>query len=228
MIVHSVFDVLAVVTAAAVFWLLPLPPSAVSQPWRLHPAYVSLASLGMMLGALAAGTGNLLLSGFGEVGKSVVGGLAGAVIAVEILKRRLGITDSTGLRFAAPLAAAIAVGRVGCFFSGIEDRTYGTPTRLPWGYDFGDGILRHPVQLYEAIAMVVFLVIFVPLLRGGFRVATRAGFHLFVGAYAAQRFLWEFIKPYGAVVGPLNLFHLICLGLLGYAWSYGRAELRHV
>ncbi len=228
MIVHGVFDLLAVITAAAVFWLLPLPQSAVSQPWRLHPAYVSVASLGMMLGALAAGTGNLLLTGYSEVGKSVVGGLAGAIIAVEILKRRLGITVSTGLRFAAPLAAAIAVGRLGCFFSGIEDRTYGTPTSLPWGCDFGDGILRHPVQLYEAIAMVAFLTIFVPLLRGGFRVATCAGFHLFVGAYAVQRFLWEFIKPYGTVIGPLNLFHLICLGLLGYAWSYGRAELRHV
>jgi phosphatidylglycerol:prolipoprotein diacylglycerol transferase len=225
-IIHSIFDLLAVITAAAVFWLLPLPQSAVVRPWQLHPAYVSLASLGMMLGALAAGTGNLLLSGFNEIGKSVVGGLAGAILAVEILKRRLDITGSTGLRFAAPLAAAIAVGRLGCFFSGIEDRTYGTLTSLPWGYDFGDGISRHPVQLYEAIAMVAFLAVFVPLLSGGFRLATRAGFHLFVGAYATQRFLWEFIKPYGTVFGPFNLFHLICLGLMGYAWSYGRHELR--
>ena len=55
---------------------------------------------------------------------------------------------------------------------------------------------------------------------------SRAG-ALFVGVYAAQRFLWEFIKPYGTVIGPFNLFHLICLGLLAYAWSYGRAELRY-
>jgi phosphatidylglycerol:prolipoprotein diacylglycerol transferase len=150
-IVHSIFDLLAVVVAAAVFWRLPLPQSGIAQPWRLHPAYVSLASLGMMAGALAAGTGNLLLSGYGEASKSVLGGLAGAILAVELLKRRLGITASTGLRFAAPLAAAIAVGRLGCFFSGIEDRTYGTPTDLPLGYDFGDGILRHPVELYEAV-----------------------------------------------------------------------------
>jgi prolipoprotein diacylglyceryltransferase len=227
-IVHSVFDLLAVLAAALAFWLLPLPRSAVSQPWRLHPAYVSLASLGMMLGALAAGTGNLLLSGVNDIGKSVVGGLAGGIFAVEILKRRLGITGSTGLRFAAPLAAAIAVGRLGCFFSGIEDHTYGSPTSLPWGHDFGDGILRHPVQLYEAIVMIVFLAAFMPLLRSGYVIATRAGFHLFVGSYAAQRFLWEFLKPYGTVVGPLNLFHLICLGLLGYAWSYGGAALRDV
>jgi hypothetical protein len=76
-IVHSIFDLLAVVVAAAVFWRLPLPQSGIAQPWRLHPAYVSLASLGMMAGALAAGTGNLLLSGYGEASKSVLGGLAG-------------------------------------------------------------------------------------------------------------------------------------------------------
>jgi phosphatidylglycerol---prolipoprotein diacylglyceryl transferase len=226
-ILHSAFDLLAVVTAALVFYFLPLPPSSVGQPWRLHPSYVSFAALGMMAGALAAGTGNLLLSGLPEIGKSVLGGLAGAILAVEILKRRLGITGSTGLRFAAPLAAAIAVGRVGCFFAGMEDRTYGTPTAVPWGHDFGDGIPRHPVQLYEAIAMLVFLVGFTLLLRRGYRIAARAGFYLFVGVYAAQRFLWEFIKPYGTVIGPLNLFHLICLALLAYAWSYGRAELRY-
>jgi hypothetical protein len=35
--------------------------------------------------------------------------------------------------------------------------------------------------------------------------------------YAAQRFCWEFLKPYAPVFGPLNLFHLICLGLIAYA-----------
>ena len=90
----------------------------------------------MFTGALVAGTGNLLLSGFSEIGKSLVGGLAGAILAIEILKRRLGITGSTGLRFVAPVAAAIAVGRLGCFFAGIEDRTYGTPTDLPLGARF--------------------------------------------------------------------------------------------
>jgi phosphatidylglycerol---prolipoprotein diacylglyceryl transferase len=225
-VIHTVFDLLAVVTAVAIFCFLPLPQTSTAQPWKLHPSYVSFASLGMMVGALAAGTANLFLSGYAEIGKSLLGGLAGAIMVVEILKRRLGITGSTGLRFAAPLAAAIAIGRIGCFFAGMEDRTYGTQTDLPWGHDFGDRISRHPVQLYEAIAMVVFLVVFLAMLRRGYRIAASTGFYLFVGVYAAQRFLWEFIKPYGTVIGPFNLFHLICLGLLGYAWSYGRAELR--
>ena len=45
--------------------------------------------------------------------------------------------------------------------------TYGTPTTLPWGVDFGDGVPRHPVQLYEAATMAIFLAVFVLLLRQG-------------------------------------------------------------
>ena len=44
------------------------------------------------------------------------------------------------------------------------------------------------------------------------------GFYLAVGFYAVQRFAWEFIKPYGAVIGPLSLFHLLSLALLAYAF----------
>jgi hypothetical protein len=227
MTIHTLFDALALVAALITFRLVRLPAEAVRQPWKLHPFYLSLASLGMMAGALAAGTGNLLLTGVNEIGKSVVGGLAGAIVAIELLKWRLGIAGSTGVRFAAPLAAAIAVGRVGCYLAGLDDMTYGRPTSLPWGHDFGDGIPRHPVQLYEALAMAGFLAVFLMLLARRRPLATRAGFHLFVGVYAGQRFVWEFLKPYGTVIGPFNLFHLICLGLAIYAWVYGRGELRH-
>jgi len=48
-------------------------------------------------------------------------------------------------------AVGVAVGRIGLLFSqGIDDFTYGTPTALPWAHDFGDGVPRHPVQLYES------------------------------------------------------------------------------
>ena len=45
----------------------------------------------------------------------------------------------------------------------------------------------------------------------------RNGFYLLVLTYAAQRFLWEFLKPYGAVLAPFNLFHFICAGLMIYS-----------
>jgi phosphatidylglycerol:prolipoprotein diacylglycerol transferase len=190
----------------------------------VHRLYVAAGSLGATLGAYLAGSANLWLTGIGGVGRSIEGALAGGIIAIEILKARSGIRGSTGLRFVAPLAAAIAIGRIGCFLAGLDDMTYGTATTLPWGVDFGDGVTRHPVQLYESVTMAVFLIIFIGLAQRGNESVLHTGFYLFVGVYAGQRFLWEFLKPYGTLVGPLNLFHLISLALLAYAVLFARRE----
>ena len=93
-------------------------------------------------------------------GKSIAGALAGGLIAVEAVKQRLGVRPATGDLFAVPLAVGMAVGRLGCFLAGLDDHTYGLPATLPWAVDFGDGIPRHPTQLYEAL----FLILLVPLL----------------------------------------------------------------
>ena len=142
MLLHTLFDVLALVAALAVYRWLPIPrpqgsPQASSQapaqPWQVHPLYIASASLGATAGAYLVGTTNLWLSGISGVARSIEGALAGAIIAIEILKAATGIRGSTGLRFVAPLAAAIAIGRIGCFLAGLDDMTYGTPTGLPWG-----------------------------------------------------------------------------------------------
>lgn len=86
-------------------------------------------------------------------GKTVVGGLIGGWIAVEIAKRWAGISSRTGDLFAVPLAVAIAIGRIGCHLAGLADQTYGTPTSMPWGVDLGDGVSRHPAVLYESAAL---------------------------------------------------------------------------
>jgi prolipoprotein diacylglyceryltransferase len=72
----------------------------------------------------------------------------------------MGITQRTGARFALTLAVGIAVGRIGCYFAGMDDFTFETPTTLPWGHDFGDGVARHPVQLYESFAMAGFAIFY--------------------------------------------------------------------
>jgi phosphatidylglycerol:prolipoprotein diacylglycerol transferase len=72
-------------------------------------------------------------------GKMIVGALMGGLLAVEWAKRRLGVTVRTGDLFALPLCAGIAIGRVGCFLTGLEDHTVGAHTTLPWGVDVGDG-----------------------------------------------------------------------------------------
>ena len=115
------------------------------------------------------------------------------------------------------LALGIAVGRLGCFFGGLPDYTYGTPTGLAWGVDFGDGVPRHPVQLYESAAMLLFLAFYLRGLAADSQLVRKHGFYLFVGWYALQRFAWEFLKPYPSVAGPLNVFHLICIVLIGYS-----------
>src|SRR5207249_2449021 len=137
------------------------------QPWQAHPHYLAVASLGATAGAYLVGSANLWLTGIDGVGRSIEGALAGGIIAVEALKTLAGIRGSTGLRFVAPLAVAIAVGRIGCYLAGLDDMTYGIATGLPWGVDFGDGVPRHPVQLYESAAMALFLAAFLWSLRRG-------------------------------------------------------------
>jgi prolipoprotein diacylglyceryltransferase len=195
--------------------------------WRLKDAAEPIESAGLgyaaalLLGAAAGGYGlgslNLWLSGTPAVSRSILGALCGAIAAVEICKRWAGIRDSTGLIFVPALAASIVIGRWGCFFSGLGDGTHGTPTTLPWAADFGDGIPRHPVQLYESFAMAGFLAAALLALAKRKPLFMRTGFHCLAGFYAAQRFLWEFLKPYAAIVGPFNLFHLLCMALFAYA-----------
>ncbi|MES2392766.1 MAG: prolipoprotein diacylglyceryl transferase family protein, partial [Acidobacteriota bacterium] len=82
-------------------------------------------------------------------GKTIVGGLLGGWMGVELVKALRGVKGRTGDLFAVPLCVGIAVGRLGCFFAGLADDTYGVATSLPWGVDFGDGVRRHPTQIYE-------------------------------------------------------------------------------
>jgi prolipoprotein diacylglyceryltransferase len=115
-------------------------------------ATLSAAAAGAALGArglawladpAATFTAESLLLG----GKTIVGGLIGGLLGVELVKLAIGVRRSTGDLYAPALAVAIAIGRIGCFLTGIADDTVGTPTSLPWGIDFGDGIPRHPTQL---------------------------------------------------------------------------------
>jgi prolipoprotein diacylglyceryltransferase len=218
MFIHSVFDVLAWLSAFLIARFVSRKGWLATQrtPMR-DPGYFIALSLGAISGALVFGSTNMVLAHFWQIGHSIAGAIAGGVIAVELYKLARGIRGSTGVQFVAPLAIGIAVGRWGCFFAGLPDYTYGTPTALPWGVDFGDGIRRHPVQLYESFAMLSFLAVYLREIARQNAFVLRQGFYLFVGWYAAQRVVWDFLKPYPTVLGPLNIFHLICLAMLGYS-----------
>ena len=147
-------------------------------------------------------------------GQSMVGGLLGGLIGVEIAKKLTGITRSTGDAFVFPVLLGLMIGRVGCFLAGLEDGTYGNPTDLPWGVDFGDGISRHPTQLYEiAFAGASWLALrrLQPLL------APRPGllFKTLLVGYLAWRLAVDGIKPVPYVY-PLGLSGIqwVCLAAL--------------
>jgi phosphatidylglycerol---prolipoprotein diacylglyceryl transferase len=232
MLIHTVFDLLAWAAAGALGWWIGrrgwLAGYSARPRLKDDPYYFLALALGAMAGAVAFGSVNMGLAGLWTLGHSIAGAIAGGAAAVELYKWVRGISGSTGLPFVAPLALGIAVGRLGCFFAGLPDYTYGTPTHLPWGVDFGDGIPRHPVQLYESAAMLAFLAVWLRALVTRNAGVIRNGFYLFVAWYAVQRFAWEFLKPYPAVIGPFNLFHLICAGLFAYSlfMMRGRHELR--
>lgn len=148
-------------------------------------------------------------------GKTIVGALLGGLIGVEAAKRALGLRGSSGDAFALPLLVGIAIGRVGCFLAGLDDHTYGNPTGLPWGVDFGDGVPRHPTQLYE----IASLLLLAPLIVRDNLACTRAGdsFRLFMIAYLAFRLAIDFIKPMPLVYfGVLSGIQLLCLAGLAY------------
>ncbi|HRJ53373.1 MAG TPA: prolipoprotein diacylglyceryl transferase [Candidatus Thiothrix moscowensis] len=221
MIIHFVFDLLALLSGVLLSgWFrrryalqLPMGLSHSSQ----HHYYLLALLLGLAAGSTAFGTLNLYLAGQGGIAKSMLGGVFGAIVAAEVFKHFAGIRQSTGLYFVPGLILLIAVGRVGCFLAGLPDFTYGVATSLPWGVDFGDGIERHPVQLYETFTMLIFLAVLLLSYPRQPVFWQRQGFYVFVLVYAGQRFAWEFLKPYPPVLAGLNLFHWISLALLVYA-----------
>jgi prolipoprotein diacylglyceryltransferase len=141
-------------------------------------------------------------------GKTIVGGLLGGWLAVEFVKYMTGTKSRTGDLFAVPLCVGIAIGRIGCFLAGLADDTYGKPTSLPWGVNFGDGIRRHPTQLYE----FVFLSLLAWLLWKYITKPHKNGrvFRVFMAAYLAWRLLIDFLKPQ-PLIGGMNLIQWACV-----------------
>ena len=141
-------------------------------------------------------------------GQTLVGGLLGGWIGVEVGKRVSGIALRTGDDYVVPILAGIAIGRVGCFLAGLHDGTYGIPTQMPWGVDFGDGMARHPTQLYESAAALVALATW-PRWSRAFAAVPGLAFRVFMLGYLLWRLGVDSFKPV-----PYSYW----LGLSGIQW----------
>ena len=134
-------------------------------------------------------------------GKTVVGGIAGGYLGVELAKKLVGVRHSTGDAFAVSLPLAQGVGRIGCFLHGCCG---GVAT---------DAVLavqgRHPTQLYEAALDLG--------LAGAIwatRTMPRPAGHLFRWAlvgYGAIRFALEPLRgDAGWMIGPFTAVQAVC------------------
>ena len=221
MAIHLLFDLLAY--AVGTFLVLKVFKNRTQriENENIRYAYYTTVIVGSFFGAFIVGSINTYISvasnGSFILGKSILGAIIGGIVAVELFKKVMHIKGSTGAYFVPSLAIGIAIGRVGCFLSGLDDYTYGIATNSFLGYDFGDGIPRHPVQLYESLTMFLFFLYVVYIYFKDQKYFEKYIFYLFILLYATQRFVWEFFKPYETIALGVNIFQFFCLGLMVYA-----------
>jgi prolipoprotein diacylglyceryltransferase len=155
-------------------------------------------------------------------GKTIVGGLLGGWIGVEIAKRAQHIRHSTGDAFVFPLILGMAIGRVGCFLTGVADHTHGNISNLPWAIDMGDGHRRHPTQLYDIVFLALLALALGIYARRPY--ANGRLFRYFLLGYVLWRFAVEFIKPRYTYFG-LSAIQMACaIATIWLIWNLWRTR----
>lgn len=197
-------------TALVVGWWLSRGRQAKLQLNRQQKWAISLGAFcGGMIGAklpfaLADPLGPLCTQAWLADGKTIMFGLAGGYLGVEVAKSLVDVRVKTGDAFALPVAVAIAIGRLGCVVGGC---CFGLPTKLPWGWTDAAGIRRHPTQLYEMLFHLTAAGVLWQLERR--QLFPRQRLKLYLAAYCVFRFCTEFLRPEVPLWG----------GLTGYQWT---------
>lgn len=146
---------------------------------------------------------------------TIVGGLASGLLGVELAKKMVGYNKSTGDLIVFPLIFAMIIGRIGCFFTGIYEETYGLPTTSIFGMHLGDQYLRHPVALYEIFFLIV-LWIFLEIFRRKKQFQSGFLFQIFMMCYFTFRLLLDFIKPREEIIPHLSTIQIVCISMILY------------
>ena len=145
-------------------------------------------------------------------GMSFHGGFLGVLVAMALFARQRGLTFFAITDFIAPLVPpGLAAGRMGNFING---ELWGRATDMPWGMVFpqaGDGVVRHPSQLYEfgleGVALFLLLWIYSRKPRPVGAISS-----LFLIGYGSFRFMVEFTRE------PDHFLGLLTLGLSMGQW----------
>lgn len=145
-------------------------------------------------------------------GKTIVGGIFGGILGIEAAKKIVKVKQRTGDAFVLPFISGMLIGRLGCFFSGLEDNTVGKATSVIFGIDFGDGIKRHPAQLYEILFFgVLFILYFLYSKKIKLRYPNGFLFQILSISYFIFRFFIDFLKPYPGFYFGINSIQILCI-----------------
>jgi prolipoprotein diacylglyceryltransferase len=196
-ILYSLFQGLALITALVLRRPSPLPRM---QRWILLSAAIFGAGVGAKLPfVLLSQEPFFSRPAWFTDGKTILSGLAGGYLCVELAKLLAGIRVKTGDGFAVPLAAAVAVGRWGCFFNGC----CGAPLVPPIESAF-----------HAAMAAILWRLRNVEALRWQL-------LKLYLIAYSGFRFAVEFLRSEPRIAGGLTAYQFGAAALaavLAFLW----------
>ncbi|MDY0302418.1 MAG: prolipoprotein diacylglyceryl transferase [Candidatus Moranbacteria bacterium] len=152
----------------------------------------------------------------GIYGMSFHGGVLGFVLTAYFFTRKRKIVFWKITEFVLPaVPAGYFFGRIGNFING---ELYGRATSQKWGMDFGDSVLRHPSQLYEAFfeGIVLFLILW----SGRNKFKKKAGLisGVYVLGYGIARFVLEFWRQpdehLGFMLGFLTMGQILSIFMI--------------
>ena len=150
----------------------------------------------------------------GIAGMSYHGGLLGGLFGglFFTMKKNISWKKMTEL-FIPAVPLGYFFGRIGNFING---ELYGRVTTHPLAMNFGDGLLRHPSQLYEAFFEGLVLFILLWIIKSKTWVKGRL-LGIYLIGYAMTRFLLEYTREpdvhLGFVLGPLTMGQLLSIGM---------------
>ena len=140
-------------------------------------------------------------------GKSILGGLLGGYLSVEVAKRLTGYRGITGDWFATIVPLAVALGRVGCATHGC---CLGRVCEASW-FTVADaaGVARWPAAQMELGFNLAAAAALFALRRAGKLPGQH--FHIYLIAYGSFRFVHEFERATPAVLGWVSGYQFAAL-----------------
>ena len=168
-------------------------------------------------------------------GMSFHGGMLGVFLGLYLFGRKNGMTFFQVSDFIAPwVPIGLGAGRIGNF---INKELWGRPmdTVMPWAFDYGDHIARHPSSLYQALTegLLLFLILWWYSSKPRPLMAVSAMFMFFYGLF---RFTTEFFRTPDShlgfvafewmTMGQLLSIPMIIFGVVLFIIAYNRSQLR--